>query len=88
VLATLRAQNLLAVAQLPGLCNVIGPALYLLLEPRDERALRDIIVEPARLGGRDVDEPTVASLLAAASRGELRLADLSARLAALWDAAR
>jgi serine/threonine protein kinase len=85
VLATLRAGNLLAVAQLPGLCNVIGPAIYLLLEPRDERALRDIIVEPARLGGRDVDEPTVTSLLGAAARGELRLADLSSRLAALWD---
>jgi hypothetical protein len=86
VLATLRAQHLLAVAQLPGLCTVIGPAIYLLLEPRDERALRDIIVEPARLGGRDVDEPVVSSLLAAASRGELRLGDLESRLAALWDA--
>src|SRR6185436_7864216 len=28
VLATLRAQNLIAVAQLPGLCAVIGPSLY------------------------------------------------------------
>jgi serine/threonine protein kinase len=86
VLATLRTPNLLAVAQLPGLCAVIGPAIYLLLEPRDERALRDIIVEPARLGGRDVEEPIVSSLLDAAARGELRLADLESRLAALWDA--
>jgi serine/threonine protein kinase len=86
VLATVRAQHLLAVAQLPGLSAVIGPAIFLLLEPRDERALRDIIVEPARLGGRDVDEPVVSSLLGAASRGELRLGELESRLAALWDA--
>ncbi len=85
VLATVRAQNLLAVAQLPGLSAAIGPAIFLLLEPRDERALRDIIVEPARLGGRDVDEPVVSSLLQAASRGELRLGELESRLAAMWD---
>jgi eukaryotic-like serine/threonine-protein kinase len=86
VLATVRAQNLLAVAGLPGLSAAIGPAIFLLLEPRDERALRDIIVEPARLGGRDLDEPTARSLLGAAARGELRLGELEARLAALWDA--
>jgi len=41
VLATLRTQDMLAVAQLPGLASAIGPALYLLLEPRDEAALRE-----------------------------------------------
>jgi hypothetical protein len=86
VLATVRAQNLFAVAGLPGLSAVIGPAIFLLLEPRDEHALRDIIVEPARLGGRDVDEPTVRALLGPAARGELRLGELESRLAALWDA--
>lgn len=50
MLATVRAPNLFSVAALPGLSAVIGPAIFLLLEPRDERALRDIIVEPARLG--------------------------------------
>ncbi len=86
VLATVRAQHLLAVAQLPGLSAAIGPAIFLLLEPRDEDALRDIIVEPARLGGRDLDEPTARSLLGAAARGELRLGELESRLAALWEA--
>ncbi|HWU89222.1 MAG TPA: serine/threonine-protein kinase, partial [Kofleriaceae bacterium] len=85
VLATVRTQNMLAVARLPGLSAAIGPAIYLLLEPRDEAALRDIIVEPARLGGRDLDEPTTRALLSAAASGELRLAELQARLAALWD---
>lgn len=86
VLATLRTQHLLAVAQMPGLCAVIGPAIYLLLEPREERALRDIIVEPARLGGREVDEPIVRSLVGAARSGELRLCELESRLAGWWEA--
>ncbi len=86
VLATVRAQHLLAVAQLPGLSAAIGPAIFFLLEPRDERALRDIIIEPGRLGDRDLDEPTARSLLGAASRGELRLGELESRLTALWDA--
>jgi len=86
VLAALRYTDLLAVAQLPGLAAAIGPALYLLLEPRGEAALREIIVEPARLGGRTVAEPVVESLVAASARGELRLAELASRLASLWDA--
>ena len=85
VLATVRTQNMLAVARLPGLSAAIGPAIYLLLEPRDEAALRDIILEPARLGGRALDEPIASTLLAAAARGDLRLGELQARLAALWD---
>jgi len=85
VLATLRAPDMLAVAQLPGLAAAIGPAIYLLLEPRNEAALREIAVEPARLKGRDVDDPAVSSLVAAAARGELRLGEFQARLATLWD---
>jgi hypothetical protein len=85
VLATVRTQNMMAIARLPGLTAAIGPAIYLLLEPREEGALRDIIVEPARLGGRELDEPTARSLLAAASSGELRLSELETRLAAIWD---
>jgi hypothetical protein len=85
VLATLRTQDMIAVAQLPGLAAAIGPAIYLLLEPRDEAALREIVVEPARLKGRDVADPLASSLVAAAARGELRLGELEARLATLWD---
>jgi eukaryotic-like serine/threonine-protein kinase len=86
VLATLRTQDMMAVAQLPGLATAIGPALYLLLEPRDEAALREIVVEPARLKGGDVEAPVASSLVAAALAGELRLGELEARLASLWDA--
>ena len=86
VLATLRTQDMMAVAQLPGLASAIGPALYLLLEPRDEAALREIVVEPARLKGGDVEAPVASSLVAAVLAGELRLGELEARLAMLWDA--
>jgi hypothetical protein len=85
VLATLRTQDMLAVAQLPGLASAIGPALYLLLEPRDEAALREIVVEPARLKGRDIADPVASALVAAVARGELRLGELEAQLASLWD---
>ena len=85
VLATLRTQDMLAVAQLPGLASAIGPAIYLLLEPRDEAALREIVVEPARLKGGDVADPVARSLVAAAAGGRLRLGELEARLATLWD---
>jgi hypothetical protein len=84
VLATLRTQDMMAVAQLPGLASAIGPAIYLLLEPRNEAALREIAVEPARLKGRDVEDPVVSSLVAAAARGELRLGEFQTRLATLW----
>jgi hypothetical protein len=87
VLATLRAEQLVAVAQLPGLAAVIGPAIYLLLELREEAALREIVVEPARLGGRALAAAVAEPLVAAAARGELGLGQLEARLAALWDAA-
>jgi hypothetical protein len=85
VLATLRTQDMMAVAQLPGLASKIGPAIYLLLEPRDEAALREIVVEPARLKGHDVADPLASSLVAAAASGELRLGELEARLATMWD---
>jgi len=42
-------------------------------------------VAPARLKGRDVEGPVASSLVAAAARGELRLGELEARLATLWD---
>jgi hypothetical protein len=85
VLATLRMEHMMAVARLPGLAAAIGPAIYLLLEPRDERALCDIVHEPARLGGRALDAAAAEALVAAAARGELRLGELQAKLAALWD---
>jgi len=79
VIATLDAAHLLAVAALPGLGPVIAPAVYLVLPPRDA-ALHDIIVEPARLTGRALDDATVRALLAE----QLPLGELSQRLAALW----
>ncbi|HEU0031682.1 MAG TPA: serine/threonine-protein kinase [Kofleriaceae bacterium] len=84
VIATLRAQSLIEVAQLPGLGTAIAPAIFLVLEPRDPIALREIVAEPARLSGRIIDEAVVQSLVGAASRGELRLGDLETRLAELW----
>jgi len=50
------------------------------LPPRED-ALRDIIVEPAQLTGRTIDESTVRALVDA----QLPLAELSQRLAALWE---
>ncbi|MDQ3334724.1 MAG: serine/threonine-protein kinase [Myxococcota bacterium] len=79
VLATLRTSEMISVAQLPGLSNVVGPALFLLLEPREPAALREIIVEPARLAGRTIDPGVVQSLV------DLPLRTLAPRLAALWD---
>ena len=85
VLATLRISEMMAVAQLPGLSSVIGSSLYLVLEPRDEAALREIVVEPALLGGRAIAADVAQSLVDAAVRGELRLGELETRLASLWD---
>jgi hypothetical protein len=87
VLATVRAANLMAVAQLPGLGPVIGSSLYLLMAPRDETQLRDIAVEPARLTNRTLDDGVTRRLVAEAARGALPLGDLTKRLAALWDSA-
>ena len=85
VLATVRADALGALARLPGLAAVLGPSLYLLVEPHAETAWREIIVEPARLSGRAVDEPLVGALVESATRGELRLGELGARLAGMWE---
>jgi len=85
VLATVRAESLLAVARLPGLAAVLGSSVYLLLEPYAEAAWREIIVEPARLSGRAVAEPLASALVEQAQRGELGLGELGARLAGLWE---
>jgi hypothetical protein len=85
VLATVRADSLVSVARLPGLAAVLGTSLYLLSEPHAEAAWREIIVEPARLSGRAVDEPLVGSLVESATRGELKLGELGSRLAGLWE---
>jgi serine/threonine protein kinase len=80
VLASLRTAELMTVAQLPGLSTVIGPSLFLLLDPREPAQLRDIIVEPARLTGRTISDDVVSALVAEA----LPLRELEPRLAALW----
>lgn len=85
VLATVRSDCLGALARLPGLAAVIGPSLYLLLEPHAEAAWREIIVEPARLTGRTLDAPLVDALVESATRGELGLGELGARLAGMWE---
>ena len=76
VLATLHTSAMTEVAQLPGLSTAIAPALFLLLEPRDRK---DIIVEPARLAGRELPDDDVRALLA------LPLRELAPRLATLWE---
>ncbi|HEY5937088.1 MAG TPA: hypothetical protein VIU61_20700, partial [Kofleriaceae bacterium] len=85
VLATVRADCLGALARLPGLAAVLGPSLYLLLPPHAEAAWREIIIEPARLSGRVLDEPVVGALVESATRGELGLGELGSRLAGMWD---
>jgi hypothetical protein len=84
VIATVRQDRLLDVSRLPGLDAAIAPALQLVLPPTREAALREIVVEPARLTGRRIPDDTAHALIAAAATGELALRDLAVRLAELW----
>jgi hypothetical protein len=77
--------DMMTVAQLPGMSNVIAPSLFLLLEPRDEAQLHDIIVEPARLAGRTIADDVARSLVEIVIRGNLPLRELQERIAAMWD---
>ena len=84
VLATIRDDRLPALGRLPSLASALGPGLFLLAEPATESAWREIIAGPARRAGRPLPAETITSLADAAVRGEISLAAVSVRLAALW----
>ena len=84
LIATLRTEHLARAAVIPGLAEVIGPAPYILVEPRSEEAVREIILGPARVGGVSFEPPVVEVLVRAATSGGLDLAALERTLAALW----
>jgi eukaryotic-like serine/threonine-protein kinase len=84
LLGAVAAEHLIQVAALPGLDGAVGPAPFLLLEPRSEAALREIIVGPARLAGVERPAALVDALAGPASRGETSLGGLSEQLTRLW----
>jgi hypothetical protein len=84
LVATVRTDHITRVAALPGLDAVIGPAAYILLPPRSEEAVREIITGPAALAGGGLAPRLVDTLVAKVTSGELGLAELQARLAAEW----
>ncbi|HLL23821.1 MAG TPA: serine/threonine-protein kinase, partial [Kofleriaceae bacterium] len=83
VLASARTDFLGRLAELPGLGELVGRALYL-LGPLGERGLREAIVGPARALGYEFGTATMIDELVTSGRRHLPL--LQFTLAELWDA--
>lgn len=84
VLATVGVDRLPMLARIRAFASALGAGLYLLAEPATEAAWREIIAGPARRAGRPLPEDSETALVNAAVAGELSLAELAARLAAVW----
>ncbi|HWN68153.1 MAG TPA: SUMF1/EgtB/PvdO family nonheme iron enzyme [Haliangium sp.] len=85
VLATVRGDKLIEVGALPGLDEMIEPALYI-LQPLGEHQVRDAVVRPAARCGVDFETPAMVSTLVhdtISQAGGLPL--LQSALALLWE---
>lgn len=85
ILATLRSDRLARLSALRGFRDPLIRGLYL-LAPLDERAIRDSIVEPARLLGVRFESDEMVNVLVEAGRAPGSLPLLQFTLARLWDA--